>query len=303
MGQSGTGKRIRGMAMGIAGASCWGASGVFINLLTKHCEVDAVWVGCMRMVIAGVVFLAIAAATDRKRLLAMLKDHKAMVGVTLFALFGMAIFQVTYVLAIKTAGAAAESLIAQVFLVYIMVFTCRANHRFPKKSELAGVFLALAGVFCISTKGNPAALAISGVGLALCLTDSVLQFLHNTLPLYALKRYGSLNVNAAGMVLAAIMLAPFGQPWNISATLDASGWGFLAGSALVGAALGYLLSMQSLTEIGPLLGSLTLVFEPVCSVVLSMLFLGTALTFFDVLGVVAILAMMVIMTMASANES
>lgn len=296
-------KRVRGMAMGIAGACCWGASGVFINLLTKHCEVDAVWVGSMRMIIAGIVFLVVALTADRERLLAMLTDRKAMVGVVLFALFGMALFQVTYVLAIDTAGAAAESLIAQVFLVYIMVFTCRANSRLPRKSELVGVFLALAGVFCISTKGNPASLAISGVGLALCLTDSVLQFLHNTLPLYALERYGSLNVNAAGMVLAAIMLAPFGQPWNVPPTLDATGWGFLAGSALIGAALGYLLSMQALTEIGPLLGSLTLVFEPVCSVVLSILFLGTALTFFDVLGVVAILAMMVIMTTAGARDS
>lgn len=303
MDQSGTGKRIRGMAMGIAGACCWGTSGVFINLLTNHCQVDAVWVGCLRMMIAGIVFLAIALMADRKRLLAMLKDRKAMVGVFFFALFGMAIFQVTYVLAIRTAGAAAESLIAQVFLVYIMIFTCRANSRLPKKSELAGVFLALAGVFCLATKGNPASLAISGIGLAFCLTDSVLQFLHNTLPLYALREYGSLNVNVVGMVLAAIMLVPFGQPWNAPAAMDATAWGYLAGSALVGAALGYLLSMQALMEIGPLLGSLTLVFEPACSVALSVILLGTALTPFDVIGVVAIIAMMIIMTLAGANES
>ncbi len=290
------------MLMGILGAACWGASGVLLNFLVDHYTVSNTWVGCVRMLIAGVVFMAIALATDRQRLFAMLKDRKAMTGVLLFGLFGMALFQVTWMFAISTAGAAAESLISQVFLAYIMVFNCRVNCRFPRKSEVIGVILALTGVFFIATKGNPGTLAIGAAGLAWCLVDSVLMFLHNTLPLYALREYGSLNVNAVGIMLAGVIMVPFAQPWNIALGLDAFAFGLVAASALIGAVLGYVLSMGALEKVGPLLGSLTLVFDPVSAVFLSVILLGTSFTAYDFIGIVAILAMIVVMTVAGESE-
>lgn len=291
------------MLMGILGAACWGASGVLLNFLVDHYTVSNTWVGCVRMLIAGVVFMAIALATDRQRLFAMLKDRKAMTGVLLFGLFGMAIFQVTWMFAISTAGAAAESLISQVFLVYIMIFNCRVNSRFPRKAEVIGVVLALTGVFFIATKGNPGTLAIGGTGLAWCLVDSVLMFLHNTLPLYALREYGSLNVNAVGIMFAGIIMAPLAQPWNVAPGIDLFAIGIVAASALVGAVLGYVLSMGALEKVGPLLGSLTLVFDPVSAVLLSALVLGSSFTVFDIFGIAAILSMIVVMTVAGESDA
>ena len=269
-------KKARGILAGISGACFWGISNVFINFLTSDYDVAASWIGCFRVLIAGLVFIAICLGTCKERLLAMLRDRRAMVGVVLFAV----------------------SLLTQLSLIYIMVYTCARDRRAPMAAELFGLALALVGVFCIATKGDPAALVVGLAGLGWCLLDGMLGFLHNTLPLYALDRYGSLSVNAVGMTLGGLLLIPVAQPWAGAPAFDGMGWAAFGATTLCGAILGYLLAMQGLKDSGPMLGSLLLVFTPIVATLASALLLGTAITAFDLVGLVCIVAMMVVMSLA-----
>ena len=179
-----------------------------------------------------------------------------------------------------------------------MVYTCARDRRAPMAAELFGLALALVGVFCIATKGDPAALVVGLAGLGWCLLDGMLGFLHNTLPLYALDRYGSLSVNAVGMTLGGLLLIPVAQPWAGAPAFDGMGWAAFGATTLCGAILGYLLAMQGLKDSGPMLGSLLLVFTPIVATLASALLLGTAITAFDLVGLVCIVAMMVVMSLA-----
>ena len=179
---------MRGVFLGVFGACCWGFSGVCVNFLTSGYGVSSPWLGFMRLTLAGMIFAIAAVLVDKNNLLGLLRDRKAMISVTLFALFGMALYQISYIMAIHTAGAATESLLCEMSLIYIMVFSCIHEHRRPRRSELAAIVLAVAGVYCIATKGDPSTIAIGLVGLAWCALDGVLQFLHNVLPLDARER-------------------------------------------------------------------------------------------------------------------
>lgn len=295
-------RRSLGVAMGILGACFWGVSGVFVSFLTSGYAVAPAWLGCFRVFVGGTVFCAICLALQRERLLGLLRDRRAMLGVVLFALLGIALYQIVYIVSIRSTNAGTESLINQVSLVYMMVYTCLRERHAPRPTELFALVLALAGVWCIATKGDPSSLALAVGGIAWCLFDSVLGFLHNVLPLYALSRYGSLSVNAVGMTLGGIMLLPAAQPWYGLPALDACGWGAVAGTTICGAILGYLLAMQGLKEAGPMLGSLLLVFVPIVATVASALFLGSALTVFDLIGLICIIAMMIVMALAKKAD-
>ncbi len=291
-------KKARGVVAGVSGACFWGISNVFINFLTNNYSVAASWIGCFRVLVAGLVFIAICLATCRERLLAMLRDRRAMVGVVLFAVLGIAVYQISYIMAIGSTNASTEALLTQLSLIYIMVYTCARDRRAPMAAELFGLALALVGVFCIATKGDPAALVVGLAGLGWCLLDGVLGFLHNTLPLYALDRYGSLSVNAVGMTLGGLLLIPIAQPWAGAPAFDGIGWAAFGATTLFGAILGYLLAMQGLKDSGPMLGSLLLVFTPIVATLASAALLGTAITAFDLIGLVCIVAMMVVMSLA-----
>ncbi len=291
-------KKVRGVIAGVSGACFWGISNVFINFLTNNYAVSASWIGCFRVLIAGLAFIAICLATCKERLFTMLRDRRAMVGVALFAILGIAVYQISYIMAIGSTNASTEALLTQLSLIYIMVYTCARDRRAPVAAELFGLALALVGVFCIATKGDPAALVVGLAGLGWCLLDGVLGFLHNTLPLYALDRYGSLSVNAVGMTLGGLLLIPVAQPWAGAPALDGMGWAAFGATTLFGAILGYLLAMQGLKDSGPMLGSLLLVFTPIVATLASAALLGTAITAFDFIGLVCIVAMMVVMSLA-----
>lgn len=290
-------RRVLGIAMGVVGACFWGISGVFVSFLTSNYNVEPAWLGCLRVLAGGIVFCAICLTLQRERLGGLVRDRRAMVGTMLFAALGIALYQIVYIVAIRATNAGTESLINQVSLVYMMVFTCVRERHAPKRVEVLALALALAGVWFIATKGDPSSLALAVGGIAWCLLDSVLGFLHNALPLYALSRYGSLAVNAVGMTLGGIMLLPIAQPWCGLPALDACGWGAVAGTTICGAILGYLLAMQGLKEAGPMLGSLLLVFVPIVATLASAVFLGNAITVFDLIGLACIVGMMVVMSL------
>ena len=294
--------KTRGIVAGVAGASFWGISNVIISFMTSNYDVAASWIGCFRVLIAGLVFVAICLTTCRDALVGMVHDRRAMVRVCLFAVLGISLYQVSYIMAIGSTNASTEALLTQLSLVYIMIYTCVRDRRTPMPAELVGVGLALLGVFCIATKGNPAALVVGLAGLGWCLLDGVLGFLHNALPLYALDRYGSLPVNAVGMTLGGLLLIPLAQPWAGLPAFDGAGWAAFAATTVCGAILGYLLAMQGLKDSGPMLGSLLLVFTPIVATLASAAFLGTALTAFDLVGLACIVTMMVIMSLAKKSS-
>ena len=176
-------------------------------------------------------------------------------------------------------------------LIFIMVYVCITTHRPPRKRELAGVILALAGTYLIATGGNPATLTIPPEGLFIGLVAAVGAACMSVIPVKLLPKYGSSVITGSGMLASGIVSSVFIQPWSNMPAFDAMGWGAFAVLALVGSFLAYFLYMQGVKEIGSMRASLIGTVEPVSATITSALFLGTVFAGTDLLGFALIIVM------------
>jgi drug/metabolite transporter (DMT)-like permease len=124
--------------------------------------------------------------------------------------------------------------------------------------------------------------ALAAVGTSICFS------IGSTLFAFSARELGSPLVNRVRLALALSILMPlhwltFGSLLPVQA--DASHWGWLALSGIVGLVLGDVALFQAFVMIGPRLSMLMMALAPVLSVVLAWLFLGEILDFQELLGI------------------
>ena len=128
----------RGVACSLAGGVCWGFSGTCAQLLMDSYGVDALWITCARMVVAAVCFLLVTVLRDWRSLAAVLRDWRSMVQIAAFALFGILLTQVSYLVTIGYTSAGTGTAIEQVGLAFIMLYVCVRARRLPRAREVGG---------------------------------------------------------------------------------------------------------------------------------------------------------------------
>ncbi|MFZ2757136.1 MAG: DMT family transporter, partial [Atopobiaceae bacterium] len=156
----------RGVACTIVGGVFWGLSGTCSKYLMSSCGIDPLWLVVVREVAASLIFLAVAAATDRDRVLALPRDPRAFLGVVAFSFGGILLSNVAYLETISWTNSATATVLQTLNLVLVLVYVCARLKRAPRRREVAGLALAVAGTFLIATGGNPQALGIPPEGLA-----------------------------------------------------------------------------------------------------------------------------------------
>ena len=287
---------LRGAVCALLGGAAWGFSGTCAQLLLDSFGIPALWVTCVRLAIAAVVFMLLAVVMNGKTLRACLRDVRSLVQIFLFAVFGVVFTQMSYLLAISHTNAGTATVIQQIGLVIIMVITCLRFRRGPKPREVAGLVFALAGVFIIATQGNPGSLSISGSGLFWGVMCGIGLACYTLLPERVLGKWGSLSVTGLAMLFGGISSACVIRPWIYDVALSPEALAALGALVLVGTFLAYLLYLQGVKDAGPVRASLLCCIEPVSAMVISAVWLGTAVSVWDVIGCVLILVMIFLVT-------
>ena len=287
---------LRGIVLALVGATCWGFSATCAGYLMRSFGIEVTWLAFARVIISGPAFLLFVLATDRRRLAALLRDRKSLAEIVAFALIGVVMLQISYMSAVKYAGAGTALLLQETGLIVIMVIACLRARRRPTKTEIAALVLALVGVGLIATQGNVGSLGINPLGLAWGLVTGLALAGHNVIPTRLLDKYGSFIVNGAAMTLSVFLLAPIAQPWSVQVEMPLEGWAAFAAVVVIGTIFAYVVYLQGIKEAGPVRASLVAVAEPVSGMFFSAIWLGDAVTAFDLLGCAAIVAMMVLVT-------
>ena len=295
------GHLLRGVVCALLGGASWGFSGTCAQLLLDAYGIPALWVTCVRLAVAAVAFMAIAAVAAGKTLLACLRDTRSLVQIALFAVFGVVFTQMTYLLAIANTNAGTATVIQQVGLLIIMAITCIRVRRLPRAREVAGLVFALAGVFVIATQGDPFSLSISPQGLFWGLMCGVGLALYTLLPQGVLAKWGSLAVTGLAMLFGGAASAALVRPWTYSVELEPGAIASLAALVLVGTFLAYLLYLQGVKDAGPVRASLLCCIEPVSAMAIGAVWLGSAVSAWDIAGCALILVMIILVTGSPAQ--
>lgn len=284
-------KLVTGVLATLAGGAFWGFSGTCASFLFERYAVDTAWLLVVRQLCSGGLFLLFILATDRARLKRLLTTPRDLLTLAIFAASGVFLNQYFYLLAVRTMNAGTATVLQCLQLVIIMVYACLRARRGPRRRELAGVVLALAGTYLIATGGNPASLVIPPEGLAIGLMAAVGAACMSIIPAKLLATYGSSIVTGMGMLVAGMASSVIIHPWASAPALDAVGWGAFAVLILIGSFLAYFLYMQGVKDIGSMRASLIGTVEPVSATVTSALLLGTVFAPTDIAGFALIIGM------------
>lgn len=295
------GHLLRGVVCALLGGASWGFSGTCAQLLLDAYGIPALWVTCVRLAIAAVAFMAVAAIVDGRTLLACLRDARSLGQIALFAVFGVVFTQMTYLLAITNTNAGTATVIQQVGLLIIMAVTCVRSRRLPLLREVAGLVFALVGVFVIATQGDPFSLSISPQGLFWGLMCGIGLALYTLLPQQVLRKWGSLAVTGLAMLFGGAASAALARPWTYSIELVPGAVASLAALVLVGTFLAYLLYLQGVKDAGPVRASLLCCIEPVSAMAIGAVWLGSSVSSWDIVGCALILVMIFLVTGSPAQ--
>jgi len=282
-------RAFRGVLCTTLGGVCWGFSGTCGQYLFSNFEINSLWLTCLRLLAGGGLLTAVALVRERDSLVNMLKSKRDVLQLVLYGTVGLVLCQYAYMTAISYSNAATTTVLQNLGLILIMLYTCLRNLRLPNRREFLSLLLALFGVYMLATGGDPTHMALSPQGLFWGLAAAVAVMLYTLLPRPLLARHGRIAVTGLGMLAGGIFLNLAARSWNFSVSLPPSGWLAVAAIVVLGSAVAFALLMQGISDIGPVRSSMLAATEPVSATVFSALWLGTTFSATDLIGFGAIL--------------
>ena len=286
------------MFFAFLGATCWGFSATCVSYLVERSNVDVPWLADARLFVAGTLFLVVAFMRDRDKLRHLFSDKGLIGQLIAYTLVAVVMMQIGYNYAIKYTNAGTALLLLELSIPMVLVYECVRARRWPVKLELVALVLALVGVLFIATQGNIGSLGISALGLLFGLMAAVANAGYILIPTRLVRECGTIVTNGMGMFLGAVLLLPFGRPWEVPAGMDAPAWLAFAAIVLVGTMFAYVVFLRGVADCGTVKASLVGVFEPVSGAAISALWLGTVFSTWDYLGGAAIVAMMILVALS-----
>ena len=284
---------LRGVACALAGGALWGFSGTAVSYLFRSSGIDPMWVMSVRMVLAGILFLLFSVARGDRRPFELLRDKSAVRDLLLFAGAGLFLNQFAYLMAIQATNSATATVLQSLQLLPVAAVACVIGRRAPKRREVIGMVLALAGTFLITTGGDPSQMALPPAGLAFGLLAALGGAGLAVFPGKILSTYGVSAVNGWAMLLVGLIAAPFVPDWGQAvASFDISCWVVFGALVVLGTWCSYLFYMQGVHEIGSLKTAMLSTVEPISATVLSALWIGVVFSPTDLLGFAMIIIMM-----------
>lgn len=202
----------------------WGFSGACAQYLFGAYGVNPLWVSSVRMLSAGIILSLFALFCFRGPFLQLWKNPHTLVRMVVFAIFGLAFCQITYLLAIQYSNAGTATIIQYVGPVLTVFFLCFLARRLPTKRELLALVCVVVGVFLLATHGNPAVMVLSPEALFWGLVSAFAYMLYSLLPRKLMFRYGSVPVVASALLIGGTVFSVLLQSWAHIPAMEPSGF-------------------------------------------------------------------------------
>lgn len=295
-------KMLRGVLCVAISGILWGFSGTCGQLLSQNCGVPVTWVVVQRLVWSAVFFLIAGLLFKRPQIRRLLSSRRSAVQTAVYAVFGIIGCQWFYLEVIAWTNAGTGTLMEQLGLIVVLVFTCIRQHRGPRALEIIGLVLALLGVFLVSTHGNPSVLVFAPEGFAWGMAAAIGMACYILLPVPLLAEHDSFTITSVAMVVAAVAAVLMFRPWNVHVTLTTEVILGTVGMVVAGTILAYLFFMEGIKYTGPVIAGLLDTIELVAAFVISHFWLGTPVTVWDIAGGICIMGMMALMTWKSPGD-
>lgn len=285
--------RAAGIGITLCGGMCWGLSGCFGQYLFQEKGITAEWLVTMRLFCAGLLLIVLGLLLTKKKMGNVWRHPVDKKRLLIFSIGGMLTCQYTYFAAIQYSNAGTATVLQSLNPLIILAIVCMKGKRLPKKFEAAAIFCALLGVFLLSTHGDIHSMSITTLALIFGLGAAASAAAYNLLSGDLLRNYGVYATVGYAMFLAGIVMMLIVRPWTYDIVFDKGTVLATAGVVIVGTAIAFSLYLKGVSIVGPFMGSLLGMIEPVTAIIISLVFLGADFHIMDFVGFVLILGTVV----------
>lgn len=304
----GKGTNVSGMLSAFTGATLWGLSGVCSDFLMSNYGMDALLLTAVRMVVAALLFCAFLAFRYRGEVARMLRDPWTRRCLFIFGTVGLYSCQATYIISIGCTNAGTATVMQSLNIVFCPIVGWVLGRGKLAWQEKVSVALAFCAVLSIATQGDVRTLSMPLMGLIWGLINGVSETFYTMYPRRLFEKWGSFPVTGVAMIIGAVLAVAV---WVVFAAgngslaagtafpaLDLGGWAALAVVCVVGTFIAFSLFLRGIHLIGPVRGNLLGAMEPASAAVLSAVWLGTAFTGWDWLGLCLMLVTIVLVSLS-----
>lgn len=287
----------KGIAMVLIAASLWGVSGTFSQFLFQQQHISVEWLMSVRMLISGIVLVAISKARKNADTFAPWKDKRDAIRLLSFGILGMLTVQYTYFAAIKHSNAATATILQFTSPIIIAVYLAVKFKKPLRPLNLAAIAVAMLGTFLLVTHGKPGELAISGTALAWGLASAVSLAMYTIQPESLLKRYHETTIIGWGLLIGGIGISLVRPPWHTDGLWDMHTYAYTAFVVLFGTLIPFYAYLTGVKLIGGQKASLLTSAEPLSAALLSVSWLGVPFLLMDYIGAGLIISTVFLLAM------
>ena len=275
-------KRTVGICYTLAGGMCWGLSGCFGQYLFQEKGITAEWLVTVRLTSAGILLILLGLLLTKQKMGDVWKNPVDKKHLLFFSIGGMLTCQYTYFAP-----------------VIILGIVCMKEKRLPRKLETGAIICALFGVFLLSTHGDIHSMSLTTLALLFGLGAAASAAAYNLLSGDLLRNYGVYAIVGYAMFIAGVAMVILVRPWRYAVVYDMKTILATAGVVVIGTAVAFSLYLKGVSLVGPFMGSLLGMVEPITAVIVSLVFLGAAFQMMDLAGFVLILGTVVALSLRS----
>lgn len=284
-----------GMILTLLGGALWGTNATVSKILMGDYHVTPLQIACVRQLAAGVLFFITASICTRKQLVSAVKSTRSWGMFVLTGIVCVLLTQVSYLWAIDWTNSGTATVLQSLNLVFVLVYACLKNRRFPNVRENIGVLLAFVGTALMATGGDFSKLSLPIMGLIWGLVDAASTAALAIMPVKLIAKWGNLSINGITFIVAGLILLPFVRPWETMPALDWRGIALFAFTVVGGTFGAYWLFLSGIMRVGAVRGTLLGASEPVMAAITAVMFTGAVFSWADFVGFALIFIMMTLL--------
>jgi len=292
----------KGIILLCLSALSWGFSGSCIQFLSQTQNINSFYIASMRVVLSGIILLAVGLCFRRKQLLTYIKDRSMWIPTVIYALFCVIACQLTYLMTISYTNASIATMLEQYGLIIVLIYTCLKRKSFPRLIEVAAIFCALIAGILLTTHLDFSGLAISTPGLIWGILSAFTVSMYLIYPARLLARYEGFEVTTVSMVVAGIISLTVFRPWQYEVAITPDWFLGMFGIVIMGTVVAYVLFLKGMKLAGPLVSGLINSSELGWATIISALWLGTNLTSYDIVALFLVILLVILTTIGDAQE-
>lgn len=292
---------LHGVLMALAAAVLWGTTGTAQSL--GPAGLSPLWVGALRLVIAGLFFALLVAWAGRGawQSLAQLHWQRAVLAAVCVAVYNLSFFA-----GVKAVGVALGTAVAiGSGPIWAGLMQTVLQRRWPAPIWWGGTLLGVAGGTLMALDGAQR-MPFNIGGIALCLLSGLAYSTYALLNQQMVRQVhpGAVNLVVFGgaAVLAVLAAVVLGAPWAMSS----GAWGVMLYLGVVATGVAYLLFSNALRRISGATGVTLALAEPVTAFVLAIVVVHetpSVLAFVGLAGVLAGLGLVIWAELRSARRA